>query len=358
MKDSQNNQINNNSSNSKKIIKNIITSLIVIVSTYLAFSGIDYKLLFNIILQANYLYILLPIPIMLLSHWFRAIRWKTILKPFYSAPSVRNLFSSVMIGYAVNNILPRGGEIVRPFIYAKQEKISFSTTFATIILERLLDVFTLLILFGITFILFSNKILSLLPPSIDISKILYLSLSLIIIVIFTFYPPFFHFLLSKLVKPFSENLYIKLRDIFEKFRTGFAIIKEPSMYFKLFLESAIIWFFYSLPLFIMFYAFDFSSQGLNFLDAVLLLVASGISFSVAPTPGSIGVFHWIVKIILVKFYGISGEQALAYATVNHGVNYLVQILAGGYFIYKDKVWGYIFNISFKKEDNNNQQENS
>jgi hypothetical protein len=344
-----------NSSKSKKLIKNIITSLIVIISTYLAFSGVNYKILFQNIIQANYLYIVLPIPIMLLSHWFRAIRWKTILKPFYQAPNIRNLFSAVMIGYAINNILPRGGEIVRPFIYSKQEKISFSSTFATIILERLLDVFTLLILFGATFILFSDKILSLLPPSIDFGKIVYLSLSLLIILIFSFYPPFFHFLLAKLVKPISNKLYEKLIDIFDKFRKGFAIIKEPSMYFKLFMESSIIWFFYSLPLFIMFYAFDFSSQGLNFLDAVLLLVASGISFSIAPTPGSIGVFNWIVKIILVKFYGISGEQALAYATVNHGVNYLVQILVGGFYIYKDKAWHYIFNISFKKEDKLNEE---
>jgi hypothetical protein len=339
-----------------KILKNTITALIVIVSTYLAFSGINFSLLLKYILQANYIYIILPIPIMLLSHWVRAIRWKTILKPIYESPSVFRLFSAVMVGYAVNNILPRGGEIVRPYIYAKQEKISFSSTFATIILERIIDVFTLLLLFGITFIFYSKKILSLLPPSIDLGKLLFLLVLFIVIVIVAFYPPVFHFLLSKLIKPISNNFYLKIVDIFDKFRKGFAIVTKPSMYLKLLVESLIIWFFYSLPLFIMFFAFDLSSQGMNFMDSVLLVVASGISFSIAPTPGSIGVFHWIVKIILVQFYGVSGEQALAYATVNHGVNYLLQVLVGGYFVFKDKSWDYIFNINFKNKDKDIQLE--
>jgi uncharacterized membrane protein YbhN (UPF0104 family) len=117
------------------------------------------------------------------------------------------------------------------------------------------------------------------------------------------------------------------------------------LYAKLTLESILIWLFYALPLFIMFFAFDFSSKGMNFLDSVLLLVASGIAFSIAPTPGSIGVFHWIVKIILVKFYGVNGEEALAFATVNHGVNYLVQVLLGGYYVIRDKAWNISFNLS-------------
>lgn len=338
---------------SRKVIKNLITTFIALGSIYLAFNKIDFKILWIYIVEANYFYIIAPIPIMILSHWVRAIRWKTILNPIYQGAGLRNLFSAVCIGYAINNILPRGGEFVRPYFLAKKEKISFSSTFATIILERLLDVITLLILFGITFFIYSDKILALLPSSVDITKISYLILILLIVLIFAFYPPVINFILTKVVKPISPKLFEKLSDIFSKFLKGFAIIKEPKQYAKLIFESILIWFFYALPLFIMFFAFDFSSQGMNFLDSVLLLVASGISFSIAPTPGSIGVFHVIVKIILVKFYGYNDEQALAFATVNHGINYLVQILLGIYFIIKDKAWDMSFNISFKQNLPNN-----
>ena len=335
--------------NKKQVLKNTITTLIVVVSIYLAFRGINLQVLWKYIIEANYIYIIAPIPIMVLSHWVRAVRWRTILKPIHKHSSLYNLFSAVSIGYAVNNLLPRGGEIVRPYVFSKNENISFSSTFATIILERLLDVLTLLILFGFTFILYSDKILALLPSSIDITKITYLVVIFLIAVIFAFYPPFIKFVLNKLIKPFSEKLFNRINEIFSKFLKGFAIIKEPKLYATLAFQSILIWLLYSLPLFIMFYAFDFSSKGMNFLDAILLLVASGISFSIAPTPGSIGVFHWMVKIILVKFYGVSGEQALAFATVNHGVNYLLQLFLGGYFIVVNKSWKTVLNFSLSKQ---------
>lgn len=286
---------------------------------------------------------------MIISHWIRAVRWKTILAPIHQGASIRNLFASVMIGYAINNILPRGGEIVRPYVFSQQEKISFSSTFATIILERILDVITLLMLLGLTFLIHEDKIVELLPKNIDVGKITYLAILVIISIIFAFYPPITEWLINKIIRPFSNNIADKLSDIFTKFRKGFAIIKSPNLYAKIIIESLVIWFFYALPLFLMFYAFNFSSQGMNFWDAILLLVASGISFTIAPTPGSIGVFHWIVKVILMKFYGVSGEQALAYATVNHGINYLLQILLGGYYIIKDRSWNLIWNINLNKK---------
>jgi len=348
--------LNNNStivrqnSKVKSIIKNSVTFTIIAISLYYAFGGIDYYLLWHYIITANFLFILIPIPVMIISHWIRAIRWKTILKPIHQGASVRNLFASVMIGYAINNLLPRGGEIVRPYVFSKQEKISFSSTFATIILERILDVFTLLILLGFTFLLHEDKIIALLPTNIDVAKISYLIILIIILVVFAFYPPITEWLINKFVKPFSNKFAHKLSEIFTKFRKGFAIIKSPNLYTQIIFESLVIWFFYALPLYIMFYAFDFSSQGMNFWDAILLLVASGISFTIAPTPGSIGVFHWIVKVILMKFYGVNGEQALAYATVNHGINYLLQILLGFYFIVKDRAWKLVWNVNLSNRE--------
>jgi hypothetical protein len=46
----------------------------------------------------------------------------------------------------------------------------------------------------------------------------------------------------------------------------------------------------------------------------------------------------------VKFYGVNSEQALAFATVNHGVNYLLQIFLGGYYVIREKAWNISFNL--------------
>ena len=132
----------------KSILKWLLIIVFIIGSFYYVFEDIDFVKLKEYLLSANYFYVLLPIPIILFSHWVRAYRWKTMLKPFAKVESIWNLFSAVMIGYAVNTIIPRGGEFVRPYVIAKKEKVSYSSTFATIILERVLDVVTLVIIFG------------------------------------------------------------------------------------------------------------------------------------------------------------------------------------------------------------------
>ncbi|HAW08277.1 MAG TPA: hypothetical protein DCW42_03775, partial [Bacteroidetes bacterium] len=147
------------------IVKNLLVVIILIVSIYYSLKGIDLVQLWNYIKTANIWFIIIPIPIMILSHLARATRWKVILEPIKKDVKIRNLFSTVMIGYAVNNIIPRGGEIVRPWVYAKQEKISFSATIATIVLERLLDLLMLVLLFVLVFFYYSDKILAVLPPS-------------------------------------------------------------------------------------------------------------------------------------------------------------------------------------------------
>ncbi|HPP40713.1 MAG TPA: lysylphosphatidylglycerol synthase transmembrane domain-containing protein, partial [Candidatus Kapabacteria bacterium] len=143
----------------KEIIKWVLVVAIVVGSIYSVVKDIDFYKLWIILRTADYLWVIISIPIILLSHWVRAVRWKILLKPILDAKSTWNLFSAVMVGYAVNNILPRGGELVRPFVYARREVVSRSAVFATIIIERFLDVLFLLILFAVVFF-FSRDIIS------------------------------------------------------------------------------------------------------------------------------------------------------------------------------------------------------
>ncbi len=85
----------------------------------------------------------------LLGFWLRALRWRWLIH----APrplSVGGLFSATMVGFMANNLLPfRLGEFVRPWVLSRREKLSKSTLFATIVVERVIDMITLLAIFGI-----------------------------------------------------------------------------------------------------------------------------------------------------------------------------------------------------------------
>lgn len=320
----------------KNLIKWTITLALIIGSTYLALKDIDYNELVTVLKGANYFWAIVPVPIIILSHFIRAIRWKTILKPIQDPGPTINLFSAVMVGYFFNAILPRLGEFVRPYVYAKRRNTSVSSAFATIIVERVIDVFTLGFLFVIAFIISRHKIVAMLP-GIDAERIIMFSIFILVILLFGFWPPFVNGALKILVKPFSENIYLRLADMFAKFRKGFTIIKTPGSYVRLAVESLLIWACYALPMYIMFFCFDFHTYiDVQIADALFLVIVSGIGVTIAPTPSGIGVMHFLIMYAMMGLYGLREETALAYATINHAVGLMVQILVGGIFLFRER----------------------
>ena len=323
----------------KRILRYVVAIVLIVVSVWLAFRDVNLEKLWRIIINANYLYVLLPVPVIIMSHWVRARRWKTMLEPALEkkSPSTWNLFSAVMIGYAVNCVLPRGGEFVRPFVYSRREKVSYSTTFATIIVERFIDLLTLLLLFAFALLIFGNVVVRILPEA-KIGSVAMIVALLLFVLLISFYPPFFRFFIRVFVNPFSSKIYNRLNEIYDKFLQGFAVIKNKSQYFRLTLESLTIWFFYTVPLYIMFFAFDFQyTLDLGFDAAIFLIIVSGVGVTIAPTPGAVGVYHLLISGALVNLYGVDHEEALAYATIAHFINYLVQITIGGAFFFRENI---------------------
>ena len=123
----------------KNILRYSLSFLLAFVFLYLAFRGVKLTDLWESLKGANYWWAALLLPLNVLLNWVRAERWAYLLAPIKSPISKRNLFSGVMIGYAINNVLPRVGEFVRPYILGKREKISISSTLATVVVERILD---------------------------------------------------------------------------------------------------------------------------------------------------------------------------------------------------------------------------
>lgn len=335
-----------------KIIKIAISVALVIGSMYWAMKNVNFSELVSILKNVNYFWVIITIPIVLLSHWVRAIRWKTMLKPIMTVGSTYNLFSAVMVGYFFNNIIPRGGEFIRPYVYSKREKVSFSSLFATILVERILDVLFLMIIFASVFA-FSHKIINILPKDIDPKYLIILALLFVFILLSTFFPPFVHFLLRTFIKPISNKFFLKVSEIFVKLEKGFAIIKKPSQYFRLSFESLLIWFLYSLPLYFIFFAFPFqNSLHLGIEDAVMLVIVAGVGVSIAPAPGAIGVYHALITTAMTQLYSISSTEAFAYATVTHAMSRIVELAVGAYFFFRENVKGFPTNEIISEEIKN------
>ena len=92
------------------------------------------------------------------SYLVRVGRWQRLLAPIAQvgfAPAVR----ATVIGFATTAVLPgRLGEVLRPYLLARRERLSASAVLATVVLERLLDVITVVLLFGVFLLFFSGDL--------------------------------------------------------------------------------------------------------------------------------------------------------------------------------------------------------
>lgn len=78
------------------------------------------------------------------------MRWRLLIEPLGYKPGMTNTVFAVLIGYLANQAVPRLGEVLKCTVLARYEKVPADKLVGTIILERIIDAITLLIIFGIT----------------------------------------------------------------------------------------------------------------------------------------------------------------------------------------------------------------
>ncbi|MBU1880041.1 MAG: flippase-like domain-containing protein, partial [Chloroflexi bacterium] len=124
-----------------------LIALISLVFLALALYNIDLGAVAQALSTANYWFLVPATLITLLGYGIRTVRWQAILYPSLEEghrPGFVRLFPVLVIGFAANNVLPfRAGEFVRAYVLGRREGISASLSFATIVLERVMDGLTL-----------------------------------------------------------------------------------------------------------------------------------------------------------------------------------------------------------------------
>jgi len=321
----------------KSIFRVASSILFALLFLYLAFRGSDFQKLKSSLEGANYLWALLLIPCLFISNIFRALRWRYLLDPIKRNISFRNLFSSLMIGYMVNNALPRVGEIVRPYNLGRLEHISKSAVFGTVLVERILDLLSFLLCLAVIFFFYRDSLAQAFPWLGGASIIL----SVVTVGAFVL----FAFLLGRrdlalqwvhrFTRPFSPASSRKVENLVHSFLDGFLIIREPRQYLMIVVQTIIIWFWYALMMYIPFFAFGMvGDYSLNFGVAVVIMVISAIGF-IIPVPGATGTYHWITRECLVRLFGVNVEVALSYATVTHLLGFVSVTVVGLLYFLRD-----------------------
>jgi glycosyltransferase 2 family protein len=132
----------------KRRVQLAVGLLISAVAVWFSMRDVDPSAVWQALRRANYLGFVAAVATTLAGFWIRALRWRSLI----ATPrrlSMEGLFSATMIGFMANNVLPlRLGEFVRPWALARREGLSRSTLFATVVVERAVDMITLLAILG------------------------------------------------------------------------------------------------------------------------------------------------------------------------------------------------------------------
>jgi uncharacterized protein (TIRG00374 family) len=143
-----------------KILKIVLPIGIGIYLTWYFFSGLseeEIQQTKNAFFEANYFWIILGVVVSFFSHLSRAYRWLFLLEPLGYKPKLKNSYHAVMAGYVINFTVPRSGEIARAGLLTSYEKVPFEKGFATIVIERVIDVIMLAIVVFISGLLQANS---------------------------------------------------------------------------------------------------------------------------------------------------------------------------------------------------------
>jgi uncharacterized protein (TIRG00374 family) len=259
------------------------------------------------------------------AHGLRALRWRFLLAPVKML-NTWSLFSALLIGYAANTFVPAHlGEFLRAFVVGKKHSISASAAFATIVVERILDVISLIVVMALVIIVHPF------PEWVETSGYLMLTGALLLCAVLIGCKRFEDqtaALVRALAKPLPERIGQRFECLTLNFLNGLVPLKSAAHYAATVVLSIAIWLCYAAVYYICLAAFDLvTAYHLAWYVGLVVLVFTTISVVIPSTPGYVGTFHYLCQISLLMF-GVSASEALSYAFIVHFVGVLPVAVAG------------------------------
>jgi len=298
---------------------------------------IDFNQLVIALKAVDYRFVLLAIVLTFISYFLRAVRWHYLLIGLKRI-RLSSLFSATIIGYMANNLLPaRLGEFVRAYLLAQREELETPAVFASLVIDRLFDGFTVLLMLVIT--LFTLR----LPEAMADAGVALRAGGVITFLIYCMVIVFLFLLkrqtmkmlsfLSIMLKPFPQSFTDRLIPLLGSFIAGINLSFKGRHFGAVIVSSIMIWIFALLPVDMILRGFGVN---LPITASMFILVLLVFAVMVPASPGFIGTYHYACFKGLSVF-DIDASTSVSLALVIHGVGFLPVIFAGFYYLWRDRV---------------------
>ncbi|HUI25289.1 MAG TPA: lysylphosphatidylglycerol synthase transmembrane domain-containing protein [Candidatus Kryptonia bacterium] len=280
---------------------------------------------------ARYIYVL---PMMIVAVWslyIRAQRWQFLLRPL-GAPPMKLMVAATNIGFMANMVLPlRIGEVVRAVLVSRRQQIPLSGILATVVLERIFDMFTILLLFGVS--------AALVPVSPQVRQWGYSLTALALVVGGTVaLVRWQEALMLRIARTLLRVLPPKPREAADHFLSSFIsaldVLDRPSTFLIALAWSLYVWIVIGVVYGLGILVFDLSVPLAVTSMAVTAIVA--IAVAAPSAPGFVGAFQ-VGCVLGLAIFGVSESQAIAYSIVAHLTQFVGVVAAGLYSLWRENM---------------------
>jgi uncharacterized protein (TIRG00374 family) len=286
----------------------------------------------SVVKRANYLWVGAAAFFGILAYWVRAVRWNLLLEPMGYKVKDSNALWSLSFGYFLNLGIPRMGEIGRATALQTVENVPFSNSFGTVVTERIIDLFFMLLFLALSVAFNYSAIFSFFDlviggqSSEEKNYALYYAFAgtilLILILIFIFR--------KKMIKlPLAQRILLLLRGII----VGVISVFKLKQRVKFIFLSCGIWLCYYFASYLIVFALPETSFILP--QTGFYIIAIGTLGMLVPASGGIGAYHGAMMIgfsALFLSIGHSPEEGkevgYSYAVLSHSLQMVIMIVMG------------------------------
>ncbi len=298
------------------------------LALFIVLRDVEWNEVLDRIQEANDGLLALAILILLATIVIRALRWRVVLR---AQVPLRHLYGSLSVMYFLNNLLPlQVGDLGRAYLLSELSGLSMTRTLSTQVVERVIDVLTLLAML-LVLALFIDVPSDVRAPSI-ILAVVFGSIALGLLIAASRRERALA-IAGRLLRFAPAASRPKLESMAASAVEGLSGLSDARTTTVLLSYAVVLWLSIGLVIYTCLQAFDLP---LGYGPALFLVVATTFGFFVPSTPGSFGVYHAIVIAVLTSVFDIEKNSAVSFALIVHLVFYLPPMVIGPAFLWLER----------------------
>jgi glycosyltransferase 2 family protein len=308
--------------------------LVTVILLWWVLKDVEWARVGDSLAHARYIWLVPAMVFTMLGYLVRSYRWKFLLR---SVKDIRtsSLFSATLIGFLANIVLPaRLGELVRPYVIGRREGVSKTASLATIVVERVFDLTTLLLCFVAVLVLYPKSFPAVLRRAgmvVFVTNIVALAV-LVLLQVWT--APVLG-LARRMLSPLPRGFSNRVVGLLASFAEGLGSLRSGPQLLRIMLLSLAMWFTIVLSIWATLMSMHLPHPLPLYASAVLMVVIS-VGIMLPSAPGYFGPMQWACQMGL-GIFGVDPSTGFTYSCLYMVSQYLPVLAFGFYYMGRENL---------------------